>query len=149
MAKIRVTRGGCGIVYKDGNGVIRHSLKTPESGPFECDDKQAARLVSLGAAEYVIEDGEKKEADPEPAPQPEETGEPEKATGHLTADQLESMTIEQLKNLAGDIGIDVSKCKKKADYIEAIAAVEVEIGPEVDPEDDGDELPELGAVDPE
>ena len=53
MKKIKVTRGGCGIAYTDKNGTARHALKTAESGPFECDDKQADRLVRLGVAVYV------------------------------------------------------------------------------------------------
>ena len=142
MAKIKVIRGGCGIKYTDANGNARHALKTPESGPFECDDAQAAYLVAQRVAEYVG------------TQQQEETGEPEKATGHLDAAQLETMTNEQLKNLAADMGVDVTGCKKKADYIAAIVAVEVEVEPDAivdDPdEDDPDnELPELGAADPE
>lgn len=142
MAKIKVTCGGCGIKYTDAHGNARHALKTPESGPFECDGTQAARLVRLGVAEYV--DAQQKE-------QADGSQETEKATGHLDAAQLESMTNEQLKNLAADIGVDVTGCKKKADYIAAIVAVEVELGDEVDPdEDDPDnELPDLSAADPE
>lgn len=148
MAKIKVTRGGCGIAYKDANGITRHALKTPENGPFECDDAQAARLVGLGVAEYVgahtpVGDNQQQE-------QPDGSQETEKATGHLDAEQLETMTNEQLKALAADMGVDVTGCKKKADYITAIVAVEVELGDEVDPdEDDGNELPELNAADPE
>ena len=63
--------------------------------------------------------------------------------GHLDAEQLATMTNEQLKNLAGDLGVDVTGCKKKADYIAAIVAVEVEA-----PVED-DELPDLGVADPE
>lgn len=156
MAKIKVKLGGCGIKYTDANGNARHALKTPESGPFECDDAQAARLVELGVAEYV---GVQYQQVEDPAPQPDMqqdgTGEPsqetEKATGHLDAAQLETMTNAQLKQLAEDMCVDVTGCKKKADYIAAIVAVEVELGDEVAPdEDDPDnELPELGAADPE
>lgn len=140
MATIKVTRGGCGIQYNDAHGNARHALKTPESGPFECDDAQAARLVSLGVAEYV--GAQKKE-------QTDGSQGTEKATGHLDAAQLETMTNEQLKNLAADMGVDVTGCKKKADYIAAIVAVEVGLGDEVDPDEDDDELPELNAADPE
>ena len=152
MARIKVTLGGCGIQYTDAHGNARHALKTPEHGPFECDDAQAERLVGLGVAEYV---GLQWRQVADPAPQTDaqqgDTGEPEKATGHLDAAQLETMTNEQLKNLAADMGVDVTGCKKKADYIAAIVAVEVELGDEVNPdEDDPDnELPELGAADPE
>lgn len=163
MAKIRVTRGGCGIEYTDANGTARFALKTPENGPFECDDAQAARLVELGVAVYCDELGWREVAK-DPAPQTDEqqqeqtdeqqqeqaddTQEPEKHVGHLAADQLETMTNEQLKALAADMGVDVTGCKKKADYIAAIVAVEVELGDEVDPDED-DELPELSAADPE
>ena len=145
MTRIKVTLGGCGIVYTDAHGNARHALKTPEHGPFECDDAQAARLVEQGVAEYV---GDLREQDEEQADGSRET---KKATGHLDAEQLEAMTNEQLKNLAEEMGVDVTGCKKKADYIAAIVDVEVEPGDEVDPdEDDPDnDLPELGAADPE
>lgn len=143
MAKIRVIRGGCGISYKDKNGTARHALRTPEHGPFVCDDAQAARLVSLGVAVYVNE----QQAAPEPKADPAAGGVPEKTTGHLDPEQLEAMEYNELKKLAADMGV-TPKGKKKADLIEAITAAEVEPGDEVDP-DDEDELPELGAADPE
>lgn len=139
MAKIRVTRGGCGIEYTDERGHKRHALKTFESGPFECDDTQAARLVRLGVAEYV--GTPEKFEEPETDPSVENT---EKITGHLSTEDLESMTYEELKKLAADMGVEV-KGKKKADYIAAIAAVEVEI----EGEDVDDDLPDLDAADPE
>ena len=147
MAKIKVICGGCGIVYKDAAGNDRHALKTPESGPFECDDAQAERLVRMGVAAYVTEKAAEPvaQADAQQEGQADGSQEPEKLTGHLDAAQLEAMTNDQLKNLAGDLGVDITGCKKKADYIAAITAAEVEIGDE----DDGDELPDLGAADPE
>lgn len=139
MAKIRVTRGGCGIEYTDEHGHKRHALKTFESGPFECDDTQAARLVRLGVAEYT--GSPEKFEEPEADQNVEDT---EKITGHLSAEDLESMTYEELKKLAADMSVEV-KGKKKADYIAAIAAVEVEI----EGEDGDDTLPDLDAADPE
>ena len=156
MARIKVTRGGCGIQYTDAHGNARHALKTPESGPFECADAQAARLVELGVADYVNDLGWRQVADPAPKPEvQEETGEPsqeaEKATGHLDAEQLAGMDYNELKKLAFDMGVE-PKGKKKSDYIAAIVAVEVELGPEVDPDDVDDpdnDLPVLSAADPE
>lgn len=159
MKKIRVKHGGCGIKYTDANGNDRHALKTAESGPFECDDAQADRLVRLGVAEYVgsqfgkaVDPATEHVADLE-APDEETakaTQEPEKIYGHLDAEDLETWDYNDLKKLAADMGVE-PKGKKKADYIAAIVAVEVEIGPEEDPEEveDPDELPELGAADPE
>ena len=172
MAKIKVKYGGCGIKYTDAHGNERHALKTPEDGPFECDDAQAERLVGMGVAEYVgpvwreesnePDTDEQQEADETPATQPDEqqeeptqepaepAQEPEKRMGHLSAEDLESWDYNELKKLAADMGV-VPEGKKKADYIAAIVAVEVELGDEVNPdEDDPDnELPELGAADPE
>ena len=150
MARIKVICGGCGIQYTDANGNARHALKTPESGPFECDDSQAARLVIMGVAEYVDGLGWKKEADPVPQPDtqieeaPEETQETEQETGHLDAADLEKWEYNELKALAADMGVN-PKGKKKSDYIAAIVAAQVEI----DDEEDPDDLPELSAVDPE
>ena len=132
MAKIRITQGGCGVYYTDANGTRRHALKTPESGAFECDDAQAARLVGLGVAEY---------ADDQRTPAQEEKP---AQSGHLAAEQLEALDYNALKKLAADMGVEPTG-KKKADYIAAIVAAEVDI----DEEDDSDELPELDAADPE
>lgn len=134
MRKIRVTVGTVG--YYDTKHA--HKRMTAADGPFECEDTQAERFVSAGVAEYV---GGAIEAD--------EVDEQE-VTGHLAKSQLEEMTIQQLQNLAGDLGVDVTGCKKKAEYVDAIAAAEVTAGGVVDDEDaDGDDLPDLNAADPE
>ena len=143
MVKIKVICGGCGIVYKDAAGNSRHALKTPESGPFECDDAQAERLVGLGVAEYVGKVGQPAAKQEGTGEQTEGTGEPKK---HLDAAQLAELTIDKLKALAADMGVNVSKCKKKDEYIAAIVAVEVEIDDVDDPDND---LPDLTAADPE
>ena len=135
MAIIRVILGGCGIKYTDPNGNARHVLKTPEDGPFECDDKHAESLVRMGMAEYVGGQVEPAEG-------------PENQTGHLEPAELELMTIAQLKKLAGEMDLDVSDCRVKADYVAAIAAVEVEFE-EVEVVEESDELPELDVADPE
>ena len=134
MRKIRVTVGTVG--YYDAKHA--HKRMTAADGPFECEDTQAERFVSAGVAEYV---GGAIEAD--------EVDEQE-VTGHLAKSQLEEMTIQQLQNLAGDLGVDVTGCKKKAEYVDAIAAAEVTAGGVVDDEDaDGEDLPDLNAADPE
>ena len=151
MIKIRVTRGGCGISYEDEHGTKRHALKTPEDGPFMCDEAQAERLVRLGVAAYVTGKAPEVPQDPDADTDPGNQ-EPEKATGHLDAAELESWDYNQLKKLAADMGV-TPKGKKKADLIAAITAAEVEPGNDTDPDEgDGsedDDLPELGAADPE
>jgi hypothetical protein len=134
MRKIRVTVGTVG--YYDAKHA--HKRMTAADGPFECEDTQAKHFVSAGVAEYVGGVIEADEADEQ------------EVTGHLAKSQLEEMTIQQLQNLAGDLGVDVTSCKKKADYVDAIAAAEVNAGGMVDDEDtDGDDLPDLNAADPE
>lgn len=134
MRKIRVTVGTVG--YYDAKHA--HKRMTAADGPFECEDTQAEHFVSAGVAEYVGGVIEADEADEQ------------EVTGHLAKSQLEEMTIQQLQNFAGDLGVDVTGCKKKADYVDAIAAAEVNAGGMVDDEDtDGDDLPDLNAADPE
>lgn len=134
MRKIRVTVGTVG--YYDAKHA--HKRMTAADGPFECEDTQAEHFVSAGVAEYVGGVIEADEADEQ------------EVTGHLAKSQLEEMTIQQLQNLAGDLGVDVTGCKKKVDYVDAIAAAEVNAGGMVDDEDtDGDDLPDLNAADPE
>lgn len=134
MRKIRVTVGTVGFY----DAKHAHKRKTAADGPFECEDTQAEHFVSAGVAEYI---GGVIKAD--------EAGDQE-VTGHLAKNQLEEMTIQQLQNLAGDLGVDVTGCKKKADYVDAIAAAEVNAGGMVDDEGtDGDDLPDLNAADPE
>lgn len=134
MRKIRVTLGTVG--YYDAKHA--HKRMTAADGPFECEDTQAEHFVSAGVAEYVGGAIEVDEVDEQ------------EVTGHLAKSQLEEMTIQQLQNLAGDLGIDVTGCKKKADYVDAIAAAEVNAGGMVDDEaTDGDDLPDLNAADPE
>ena len=144
MKKIKVIYGGCGIAYTDAHGVKRHALKMPEDGPFECDDAQADRLVRLHVAVYVTEKAPEAQQEPEEI----EDQEPAKTTGHLDAAELESWEYNQLKKLAADMGV-TPKGKKKADLIAAITAVEVTPGSEVEPDDEDDNPPELGAADPE
>ena len=134
MRKIRVTVGTVG--YYDAKHA--HKRMTAADGPFECEDTQAEHFVSAGVAEYVGGAIEVDEADEQ------------EVTGHLAKSQLEEMTIQQLQNLAGDLGVDVSCCKKYSYYVVAIAAAEVNAGGMVDDEDtDGDDLPDLNAADPE
>lgn len=128
MRKIRVTVGTVGFY----DAKHAHKRKTAADGPFECEDTQPEHFVSAGVAEYIGGVIKADEADDQ------------EVTGHLAKNQLEEMTIQQLQNLAGDLGVDVTGCKKKADYVDAIAATEVNAGGMVD-----DDLPDLNAADPE
>lgn len=138
MKKIRVTRGGCGICYTDSNGVKRHALKTPENGAFECSDEQADRLVLLGVAVYVEDVKQQDDTDTKQDGETEST-----MKAHLDAEELENWDYNELKKLAAELGVEPAG-KKKADYIAAIVAGEVEVSV------DDDELPpDLNVADPE
>lgn len=156
MKKIRVTQGGCGIKYTDAKGNVRHALKTTADKPFEVDDAQAERLVSLGVAAYVgpvpFDDEIEDEADPEDEIETEDdpetpSQEAEKIKGHLDAADLEKWDYNDLKALAADMGVKPAS-QKKADIIAALVAVEVEVDAE-DAVEDPDDLPELSVADPE
>lgn len=138
MKKIRITRGGCGICYTDSNGVNRHALKTPENGAFECSDEQADRLVRLGVAVYVEDVKQQDDTDTKQDGETEST-----MKAHLDAEELENWDYNELKKLAAEMGVE-PEGKKKADYIAAIVAEEVEVSV------DDDELPpDLNVADPE
>ena len=75
---IRIIRGVYGFVDKDGVVIP----KTSKDGPFETDDDKEARLVKQGVAEYVSDEPEEADEEPEAEPlpvEPEEADEePEK-----------------------------------------------------------------------
>lgn len=143
MVQIKVTRGGCGVKYTDAHGNARHALKTPESGPFECDDTQASRLVSMGVAEYVNTDAKSAKHTQEPV---ESAQKPKKDTNRYTAEELEKWGYNNLKALAADLDAVPTSGKKRGDYIAAIVAAQAD----ADAVDDtDDELPELTAAAPE
>lgn len=131
MLTVKIKSGAYGL--NTGDRVI---TKDRMSEPFSLDDAEAKRLVSLGVAEIITEGvatgGNGEETNP-PSVNPADdengsNGENEGGNdidGHLDAEQLEEMTIKELKALAEDMGIDTGKFKVKADYIQAIVAVEV------------------------
>ena len=108
------------------------------SPPIEVDDAEAERLFALGVAEKA--DPEENKAPEAKAAEkaPEAAGEP--ITGHLDGVDLESMSFNDLKALAKDIGIDAGKIKSKAGLIQAITEVEVEAPAEELPAFDAEDV---------
>ena len=124
------------------NGVV--IPKNKNSKPFELEDYKALRLISEGVAEAVngepVPDNDGELPDPfcnngEPVP------DNEGVTGHLDADQLADLSINDLRKIAKDLGVSASGSKKE--LIERICDVEVAA-----PADD-EEPPVLEAADPE
>ena len=118
---------------------------------------EAERLAALGVAEIIGSSGSEPVATPPVITtkdtqssdmDAEDDGVEAPQEGyHLDATQLESMTVANLKSLAEDMGVKTSARWTKADYVAAIAAVEVEPG-EFLTEDDLEEPPALSAEAP-
>ena len=124
------------------NGVV--IPKNKNSKPFELEDSKALRLISEGVAEAVngepVPDNDGELPDPfcnngEPVP------DNEGVTGHLDADQLDDLSINDLRKIAKDLGVSASGSKKE--LIKKICDVEVSA-----PAED-EEPPVLEAADPE
>lgn len=114
------------------------------------DEAEAQRLVALGVAAIVSEAPVATTNAPESGAAPcsdipgAENGAESDAEAHLDAEQLQELTVAQLKELAEEMCISTAKLKKKDDLIAAIIAVSVEPGEEAV---EG-ELPDLGAAAP-
>lgn len=139
---IKIVKGVYG--YVDKHGFVRP--KDCNSEPFNTSPEQEARLVKLGVAEYVDEP-----AKAEPVNEPAQVQSPQndEAVAHLDPDQLKELTNAELKAMAEDMGIDTAKLKTKAQFIEAITAVDVVPGPDEgseEMEDDGEAPPTFDAA---
>ena len=66
--------------------------------------------------------------------------------GHFTRESLLLMRRPDMEKLAGDLGVDVSRCKNKSDIADLLVEVEVEIDAPM--KTDGEAPPELGAEAP-
>ena len=132
------------------NGVV--IPKNKNSKPFELEDSKALRLISEGVAEAVngepVPDNEGELPDPfcndgEPVPDNDGVTVPdnEGVTGNLDADQLDDLSINDLRKIAKDLGVSASGSKKE--LIKKICDVEVSA-----PAED-EEPPVLEAADPE
>ena len=64
--------------------------------------------------------------------------------GHFDRESLLQLTRTQMEKLAGDMGVDVSRCRNKSDIADLLVEVEAEIPAETG----GEAPPELGAEAP-
>lgn len=135
--KIRITRGIYGF-QKDGNVVE----KTNKDQPFEVDDDEGKRLIALHVAESVSgadEDSNVSESE-ETEKKMMMSGE-----GHLTREDLVSMSKEDLSRLAEEFGI--KKTGSKKDLVEQLLQCTVEY--DAEEAMDEDEVPDLNAEEPD
>lgn len=131
------------------SGTCRTSLglKTSKDKPFNLPPEEEKRFIDRGVAVRVFkEETMEPVATPPVAPNDGGTGvnitdgdngmEGEETASNMDVEQLKTMKLDQLKQLAEDMGIDTSGLRTKDDYARAIAAVDIAIdGPELTVED--------------
>ena len=145
MKLIKLIQGAYG--YRAPGSLVTE-LVTTKSDPFEVDDKEAKRLISLGVAQYAeiaVATPQKEVIDPATGENTPPEGEGE--NGQKKPDQTKPeygdfMTVAELKAYADEQGIEYEDRTTKAKLIEAIdtfyqAAV-----------DDGEQPPVLTPQDP-
>lgn len=140
-----LTGYGLRITYRGQNGKEKVRTKLLMPGDVaDLPDNEAMELIDLGKAipEVATFHGD----DPAPAPG-KNLSEGEMATegqetARLDPDQLQSMTLAELKKLAEDMGLDTSDLRKKSDVIDLITAEDVYAV------EDGEAPPDLNAEAP-
>lgn len=160
------------IQIKCGTCGTSQGYKTQADGAISLPISEEARLVSRGVAAYVTkpiigaapgiampaggedsrgrcnandvagENPPKVETPAEGLEAPDGNG-----VGHLDEEQLKTMSLDDLKALAKELGVKTTGLRSIAAYAKAIAAVEVEPGEEIAVED-GETPPDLGAEAP-
>ena len=130
-----------GVYGHKENGVIEP--KDSNSAPFSLDPEREAELVARGIAEYanvIIP-----EEEPETAPETDssqqndddlEAGDDEKK---IKPEYSEKMKLPELQALAASFGLDAQKMRAKAEVIKLLDDYF---------EDDGEQPPAFGAMDP-
>ncbi|MDE7245000.1 MAG: hypothetical protein K2O18_13645 [Oscillospiraceae bacterium] len=119
MYHLKLCRGRS---YCNAAGTVKATRQQPNV--YTADKATADAAVASGFFKLVEEqkvpdflpDWEQKTATLPPA------GE---VLGHLDREQLEDMTVVELRALAADMGVDIKGCKDKASIIAAIAAEKV------------------------
>lgn len=136
-------------MIKITSGTVRTSqgLKTSKDKPFTLPPKEEQRFIDRNVAARVFtEEVKEPVATPPVDSKGDGTGvnitdgengmEGEENAANMDVEQLKSMKLDQLKQLAEDMGIETTGLRTKDDYARAIAAVDVVIdGPDLTVED--------------
>lgn len=130
------------------SGTVRTSLglKTSKDKPFALPSAEEQRFIDRDVAARVYQEvPQEPVATPPDARVSEGVGvnldeekagtEGDELVGNLDADQLKTMKLDQLKQLAADMGIDTTGLRTREDYAKAIAAVDVILEPELSVEE--------------
>ncbi|MDO5574431.1 MAG: Rho termination factor N-terminal domain-containing protein [bacterium] len=122
------------------NGIVKGM--TPDDDPFELEDNRARQLIATKNAIEVIShenDIAKAESDTEDI-EVEEQDSSDTAEVESGTEELSSYTMDELKTIAKDIGVQIPRNVKKSDLINLIKEAD---------QDEGEEPPILEAADPE
>lgn len=140
--KIRITRGIYGF-RQDGNVVE----KTSSSDPFDVDEEEGNRLISLNVAEKVNPTGMLKEltTNEELPPYPDEETDIFSQMGSISKKSLKGMRKEDLLEFAEALGIE--NTRNKEELVERLK--QCPVWAEDAEVQDGEEEPDLFAEDPE
>lgn len=141
---VEILCGGYGCPTKTGVHTVAHGERC------EVSESEARRLIGLGVAKspYITDRGTASTLAAAPATAEgndtptAETQQGGSGTAHLDPNQLQDMTVAELKKLAADMGIETKQLKTKDELVEAICAEDVVPG------DESTETPELSAAMP-
>lgn len=130
------------------SGTVRTSqgLKTSKDKPFALPPEEEQRFIDRNVAARVYQEAPLEPvATPPVAPQGDgvdvntseqnDAQKVEEAPANLDVDQLKSMKLDDLKQLAKDMGVDTTGLRSREDYAKAIAAVDVIVEPDLTAED--------------
>lgn len=138
--KIRIIRGIYG--FREKGNVVE---KTSSSAPFEVDDDEGNRLISLNVAEEVNNSAAMGDVMQDQKEEPEEETDVLAKIGSTSKESLEEMDKKDLCAFAEALGI--KKTGSKAELIERLQQCPVWAEDTGDPA--GEEMPDLTAEDPE
>jgi hypothetical protein len=119
---IHIISGTYGYCHVNANGIRSVTPVDRFSDPIDVDEAEAKRLVELGVAEYVnAAPPVLAAADPT---FPEESGAEDADTSEVPEDSgdedLESLSFNELKEIAKGLGIETGKIRSKAAMINEI-----------------------------
>lgn len=109
MRQIKLLSGLCGIEAQREDGSVYWIYKRPSDEPFFCPDEQANRMIRSGQAQPM------EEFEPDPV----EILEAEQ-------DDLETLTVKELKAMAKSYELEFSSHTTKAELIEALREVRLD-----------------------
>lgn len=124
--------------------VAQEPLKMALGGPFQVGEDEGTGKPTAEAenASGGIKNAESKDTAELQEGETEANDVLDIVDGHFTIESLMRLTRTDMEGLAEDLGVDVSRCRNKSDIAALLSTVEVQ------PDNDGEAPPELGAEAP-